>query len=115
MSDELEMLTYLGLNKFLDPSHLVDAVMDRRDNPRRDIEAPWSKLHNLFEIPRQGVTLIGGYSGHQKSTMTNQWALHAAANGHTVCLASLELTADYLFDFLAGQSACKQNMHEEYL
>lgn len=115
MIDELEMLTSLGLNKFLDPSNLVDAVMDRRNNPRRDIEAPWSKLHNLFEIPRQGVTLIGGYSGHQKSTMTNQWALHAAASGHTVCLASLELTPDYLFDMLAGQSACMQGMHEGYL
>lgn len=115
MIDELEMLTSLGLNKFLDPSNLVDAVMDRRNNPRRDIEAPWSKLHNLFEIPRQGVTLIGGYSGHQKSTMTNQWALHAAASGHVVCLASLELTPDYLFDMLSGQSACKQNMHEDYL
>lgn len=115
MIDELEMLTHLGLNKFLDPSNLVDAVMDRRNNPRRDIEAPWSKLHNLFEIPRQGVTLIGGYSGHQKSTLANQWSLHAAASGHVVCLASLELTPDYLFDFLAGQSACKQNMHEDYL
>jgi len=113
--DELEMLTQLGLNKFVDPSSLVEKVIDRRNNPLKGIEAPWSKLHNLFEIPRQGVTLIGGYSGHQKSTMTNQWALHAAASGHKVCLASLELTSDYLFDFLAGQSACKQNMHEEYL
>jgi RecA-family ATPase len=47
--------------------------------------------------------------------MTNQWALHAAASGHVVCLASLELTPDYLFDMLAGQSACMQNMHEDYL
>ena len=115
MIDELEMLKHLGLNKFIDPSNLVDAVMDRRNNPRRDIEAPWSKLHNLFEIPRQGVTLIGGYSGHQKSTMTNQWSLHAAASGHVVCLASLELTPDYLFDMMAGQSACMQDMHEQYL
>ncbi len=115
MTTDLEMLTALGLNKFLDPSNLVERVMDRRNNPLKGIEAPWSKLHNLFEIPRQGVTLIGGYSGHQKSTMTNQWALHAAASGHKVCIASLELTTDYLFDFLAGQSACKQNMHEDYL
>ena len=115
MTDELEMLTALGLNKFVDPSQLVEKVIDRRNNPLRGIEAPWSKLHNLFEIPRQGVTLVGGYSGHQKSTMANQWALHAAASGHKVCLASLELTADYLFDFLAGQSACKTEMHEDYL
>ena len=39
MIDELEMLSQLGLNKFLDPSDLVGAVMDRRNNPRRDIEA----------------------------------------------------------------------------
>ena len=115
MIDELEMLTHLGLNKFVDPSQLVEKVIDRRNNPLKGIEAPWSKLHNLFEIPRQGVTLVGGYSGHQKSTMANQWALHAAATGHKVCLASLELTTDYLFDFLAGQSACKTEMHEGYL
>ena len=41
ITDEMEILTSLGLNKFLDPSNLVDAVMDRRNNPRRDIEAPW--------------------------------------------------------------------------
>ena len=29
---ELEMLA-LGLNKFTDPSNLVDAVVDRRNNP----------------------------------------------------------------------------------
>ena len=112
---DLEMLTALGLNKFLDPSNLVDAVVDRRNNPVKGIEAPWSKLQDQFEIPRQGVTLLGGYSGHQKSTLANQWALHAAATGHKVCVASLELTTEYLFDFFAGQSACKTEMHEDYL
>ena len=115
MSDELEMLTALGLNRFLDPSNLVDVVVDRRNNPVRGIGAPWSKLRDQFEIPRQGVTLLGGYSGHQKSTLANQWLLHAANTGHKVCVASLELTTDYLFEFLAGQSACKTDMHEEYL
>ena len=115
MNDELEMLSALGLNKFLDPSDLVDKVIDRRNNPVKGIEAPWSKLKDQFELSTQGVTLIGGYSGHQKSTLANQWALHGANSGHTVCIASLELTAEYLFDFLAGQSACKTEMHEEYL
>jgi hypothetical protein len=79
---ELEMLQALGLNKFLDPSNLVDSVIDRRNNPIKGIGAPWSKLQGgLFEIPRQGVTLVGGYSGHQKSTLANQWALHAANTG----------------------------------
>ncbi len=112
---DLEMLTALGLNKFLDPSNLVDKAIDRRNNPVKGIDAPWSKLSGLFEIPRQGVTLIGGYSGHQKSTLANQWALHAASTDHKVCIASLELTTDYLFEFMAGQSACLSEIPEAYL
>jgi len=115
MIEDLEMLTALGLNKFLDPRDLVDATIDRRNNPITGIGAPWSKLQGMFDIPKQGVTLLGGYSGHQKSTVANQWAVHALGDGHKVCIASLELTTDNLFDILAGQSACKQEPHEGYL
>lgn len=115
LTDELEMLSALGLNKFVDPSALVEKAIERRDNPVRGIAMPWSKLQG-FEISKEGVTLIGGYSGHQKSTVTNQIALNAAASGHKVCLASLELTSDYLFNMLASQSACMgDDMHDEYL
>ena len=115
MIDELEMLTQLGLNRFVDPADLVDAVIDRRNNPRLGISAPWSKLQGFFEIPAGGVTLLGGFSGHQKSTLANQWSLHAANTGHKVCIASLELTTESLFEQLAGQSACLQEPHEGYL
>ena len=37
------------------------------------------------------------------------------AQGHKVCIASLELTTDYLFEFFAGQSACKPRFTEQYL
>ena len=89
--------------------------MDRRNNPRLGIEAPWSKLKGHFDIPAGGVTLLGGFSGHQKSTLANQWLLHAADTGHKVCVASLEMTTESLFEQLAGQSACKQEPHEGYL
>ena len=115
MSEELEMLSALGLNKFVDPSQLVEKAIDRRDNPKKGIALPWSKLQG-FELSKEGVTLIGGYSGHKKSTVVNQIALNACAEGHKVCMASLELTSDYLFSMLASQSACKGiDMHDEYL
>jgi hypothetical protein len=115
MIDELEMLTHLGLNKFVDPSQLVEKAIKRRDNPDKGIALPWSKLSGV-ELPKTGVSLIGGYSGHQKSTVVNQISLHAADAGHKVCMASLELTSDYLFSMLASQSACKgTDMHDEYL
>jgi twinkle protein len=47
--------------------------------------------------------------------VANQWAVHAINTGHKVCIASLELTTDSLFDMLAGQSACKHEPHEGYL
>ena len=94
---------------------LLTPLLDRRNNPSATSRHLGRKLHNLFEIPRQGVTLIGGYSGSSEETLANQWSLHAANSGHVVCLASLELTPDYLFDFLAGQSACKHEPHESYL
>ena len=115
MIDELEMLTHLGLNKFKDPSELVEKAIERRDNPKRGIALPWSKLSGV-ELPKDGVSLIGGYSGHQKSTLVNQIALNACNEGHKVCMASLELTGDYLFSMLASQSACKGgDMHDDYL
>lgn len=115
MADELEMLTALGLNKFTDPSQLVEKTIERRDNPLKGIALPWSKLAGV-ELPKEGVSLIGGYSGHQKSTIVNQIALNACDQGHKVCMASLELTTEYLFSMLASQSACMgRDMHDEYL
>ena len=115
MIEDLEVLTALGLNKFTDPSQLVEKTIERRDNPLKGIALPWSKLAGV-ELPKEGVSLIGGYSGHQKSTITNQIALNACNSGHKVCMASLELTTEYLFGMLASQSACKgTDMHDEYL
>ena len=46
MIDEIEMLSALGLNKFVDPSSLVEKAIERRDNPEKGIalpvEAIWS-------------------------------------------------------------------------
>ena len=117
MFDDLEadILVGLGLDKFRNPSSIVDEVIEERENPKKGIEAPWSKLHGLFEIPQQGITLFGGYSGHSKSTVINQWALHAAASGHQVAIASLELTNAHLYEMLASQASCVAKPPDSYL
>jgi RecA-family ATPase len=117
MFDDLEtdILVGLGLDRFRDPSSIVDEVIEERENPKKGIEAPWSKLHGLFEIPQQGITLFGGYSGHSKSTVINQWALHAAASGHKVAIASLELTNAHLYEMLSSQAACVAKPPDSYL
>ena len=44
---------------------------------------------------------------------TNMW-LARGSQWATSLYRQLELTSDYVFDMLAGQSACKQNMHDEH-
>jgi RecA-family ATPase len=115
MFDDLEadILVGLGLDKFRDPSSIVDEVIEERENPIQGISSPWSKLP--WEIPMTGITLFGGYSGHSKSTLINQWCLHACATGHKVAIASLELTNANLYEILASQSACVASPPDSYL
>lgn len=111
---ETDILVGLGLDKFIDPSSIVDEAIDERANPKKGIASPWSKLSE-FELPQQGITLFGGYSGHSKSTIISQWALHACASGHKVALASLELTNTHLYEMLASQAACVAKPPDSYL
>ena len=115
MFDDLEadILAGLGLDRFRDPSSIVEEALEERANPIKGISSPWSKLP--WEIPMTGITLFGGYSGHSKSSVINQWCLHACATGHKVAIASLELTNANLYEILASQSACVASPPDSYL
>ena len=103
------------LDKFADPSVMVGRTVERREKGDTGIPVPWSKLHGLYSIPSGGITIIGGYSGSNKSTMANQMCVHAASCGKRVAIASLELPADYVFEMMAEQAAVVPTPHESYL
>lgn len=91
----------------LGPSDLVERVAQRRSSKDNGIRLPWSKLDGLFLLRPGEMVLIGGYSGHFKSTITSQIGLSAILQGFTVGVASLELMAEDLIDHYSSIAATR--------
>jgi replicative DNA helicase len=113
--DVVEELSFASLDRITAPGDLVDRAMERREGANSGIPMPWSKLDNLFRLRPGELVLLGGYSGHGKSAVANQLALHAADKGYKVGIASLELPAEYVFDQMAGVAGCVKEPHEHWM
>ena len=86
---------------------VAEAVAHRRANPIPTIKTPFRKMDDEYEFTVGGYHLIGGYSGHGKSTLALQcllWASHE----HKVAIISLEMEAhaigEVAYGLMAGAS-----------
>lgn len=113
--DVAEEMSTASLDQITAPGDLVDRAMERRSSADHGIPMPWSKLENRFRLRPGELVLMGGYSGHGKSAVANQLALHAADSGYRVGVASLELPAEYVFDQMAGIAGCVSEPHEHWM
>lgn len=113
--NEEQWLRDNGLSDIADPSRLYEEIVSRRARGDDGIQAPVSKLHGLFSLPRRGYTIMGAYSGTGKSSFASQWAVSAAANGHRVAVMSLEMPADYTLELMSEQAACLPEPHLPYI
>ena len=104
-----------GLLDIADLSQLYEEIVSRRARGDDGIQAPVSKLHGLFSLPRRGFTILGAYSGTGKSSFASQWAVAAASNGHRVAVMSLEMPADFTLELMAEQAACLPEPHLPYV
>ena len=77
----------------------------RKANPIPTIKTPFRKMDGRLEWSVGGYHLLGGYSGHGKSTIALQCLLYAAKD-HKVAIASLEMTkenvAEAAYKMVAG-------------
>ena len=113
--DVAEELSLASLDRITAPGDLVDRALERRSSANTGIPMPWSKLQGQFALRPGELVLLGGYSGHGKSAVANQLALHAASLDYKVGIASLELPAEYVFDQMAGVAGCIKEPHEHWL
>lgn len=89
------------------------AVRERRENPIPTIPTPWQKMDGEYEFTVGGYHLIGGYSGHGKSTLALQCLLHAS-QFHKVAIASLEMTPDAIGEVAYGLMAGASPVAKDY-
>lgn len=94
--DVMEELAEVESTDVLNPNDLVHRVAQARQRKfERCIEMPWAKLDKTrFALRPREVCLLGGFSGHFKSTVSTQIALGAIRQGYRVGIASLELPAE---------------------
>ena len=85
-------------------------VLDRIANPREmtGFTLPWSKAEDKIRIRPSELSVIGGYNGHNKSTIASQIALHIAKSA-PVGIASLEMELEDVGSMLVQQAAISDN------
>src|ERR1700687_4070002 len=66
---------------------------------------PWSKTHGEIQLRPGEVSLWPGISGHGKSIVTTQVALHLASRERRVAVASLEMQPWNTLKRMARQAA----------
>ena len=78
------------------------------------IAMPWDKLSGLFDLKPGTLTMLAGYSGHFKSTISAQMILSSMCQGKRVGLASLELELAQIMDQLIDIASATGNPSEEW-
>jgi len=99
--DVAKRLAPLVHGEIASPADQVDRYWEYQARQKEGgIKLPWGKTHGLFEFKPGTLTMLGGYTGHFKSTIAAQMILSAMEQGKTVGLASLELEMPQIMDQL---------------
>lgn len=96
------------------PSDHFQRLIDFRQRRLTGIEMPWSKLAGRFRIYHGQLVMLGGYSGHFKTTISTQIALSAITQGYKVGIASLELEFPELMEQFLSIASGREQPPEDY-
>ena len=95
--------------------HMAQRTIDRRKEVDKGLEMPWGKLQGNFSLRERELVLLGGYTGHFKTTITSQIGAFALKEGHKVGVCSLELNAEDIMEQFAEISATTSRPDEDWL
>ena len=110
-----EKVSQVEAMDFVSPIALVDEAIERRSAIDNGIRLPWQKFDGLFAMREGELVLMGGYSGHFKSTLGEQMALAAIQQGFKTAIASLELMPSDVVEHLSGMAAVVEQPAEDWM
>lgn len=85
-------------HKIVSATTLYNRLEAHRSVKDSGVKLPWNKAEGRILLRPKELVLMGGYSGHFKSTIAAQIAFSAIEQGVNVGIASLELPAEEIIE-----------------
>lgn len=85
-------------HKIVSATALYNRLEAHRSVKDSGVKLPWNKAEGRILLRPKELVLMGGYSGHFKSTIAAQMAFSAIEQGVNVGIASLELPAEEIIE-----------------
>ncbi|WP_428827685.1 AAA family ATPase [Azonexus sp. IMCC34842] len=93
--------------------HDVVAAFER-PHTQTGASLPWSKTREIVRLRRGELSIWPGMSGHGKSMLIGQVALHLMAQGEKLCIASMEMKPAATMQRMCRQAfGTSQPMHRD--
>lgn len=99
----------IASNEIINAETMLERKFEREKNPIQFIATPWRYHDGEFGFNLGGLHLIGGYSGHGKTTAAIQICLNALADGHRVGMASMEMDCEEVIEIMIRMASGAQN------
>jgi len=85
-------------HRIVDAKALYERLPQHRQVKSDGVKLPWNKAEGRVMLRPKELVLMGGYSGHFKSTLAAQIAFNAIEQEVNVGIASLELPAEEIIE-----------------
>lgn len=102
-------------HKIVNASTLYERLEQHRTIKSDGIKLPWNKAEGRILLRPKELILMGGYSGHMKSTIAAQIAFNAVNEGVHVGIASLELPAEEIMEQFGEFAADREQPPMEFM
>lgn len=108
-------LQIIAEKEMIDATTMLEMMREREANPLQEINTPWHQHDDgVFGFVIGGLHLLGGYSGHGKTTAAVQILLQAMIDGNRVSMASMEMEPSQVMGILIRMAAANHNPTPAY-